>query len=106
MKIEHQHPNSHADKVSRTQAGNAASGAAPLEKQGTHLDRLSGKDAAVLSERARLLAKASAALEETPDVREERVRLLQEQVANGNYEVPVEALAKKLLSRLKDESYK
>jgi anti-sigma28 factor (negative regulator of flagellin synthesis) len=110
MKIENQYPNGSAKQLNRTQNH----GAVPVERkehptdQGARPDRLNGKDAAVLSERARLLARARLALEETGqdaglEVREERVRLLQEQVANGNYQVPVEALVKKLYARLKAE---
>lgn len=66
------------------------------------LETLSGKDRASFSDRARLLARAHAAFESTPEMRSERVKQLREQVASGSYAVPLEALAKRMLSRLKE----
>lgn len=60
----------------------------------------SGKDRAELSENARLLAKARASLEELSEVERERVERLREQIDSGTYTVPVEDLAKRLVSRL------
>ena len=65
------------------------------------LGQMSGKDQASLSEQARLLAKAHAALEETDAQRSERVIALKEKVAAGNYEIPVDALARQLAKRFK-----
>lgn len=59
-----------------------------------------GKDRAELSENARLLAKARASLEELSEVERERVERLREQIDSGTYTVPVEDLAKRLVSRL------
>ena len=58
------------------------------------------KDRAELSENARLLAKARASLEELSEVERERVERLREQIESGTYTVPVEDLAKRLVSRL------
>jgi flagellar biosynthesis anti-sigma factor FlgM len=62
---------------------------------------LSGKDRASLSEQARLLARAHNVLEETDEQRSERVNALKEQIATGNYEIPVDELARRLASRFK-----
>ncbi len=59
----------------------------------------SGTDKAEVTESARLLAKARAALENSDDVESERVAMLKRQVESGNYQVPVEELAKRLLAR-------
>jgi hypothetical protein len=74
-----------------------------------------GKEPAPAGKEGRLILAADKALvragppagaarcaEETPDVRAGRVEQLHDQVQSGNYEVPIEALAKRLLSRLKD----
>jgi len=61
---------------------------------------LSGKDRAALSERSRLMAKMRGVLAETPDARSEKVAALRQQVETGDYQVPVEALVEKLVSRL------
>ncbi len=62
------------------------------------------KDRAEVTESARLLAKARAALDKVNpdnagDVESERVEILKQQIENGNYQIPVEELAKRLLSR-------
>jgi flagellar biosynthesis anti-sigma factor FlgM len=61
----------------------------------------SGKDRAEVTESARLLAKARAALENSGDVENERVAMLKKQVESGNYEIPVDELAKRLATRMK-----
>jgi flagellar biosynthesis anti-sigma factor FlgM len=71
---------------------------------GARSEALSGKDRASFSDRALLLARAHAALESTPEMRGERVEQLRKQVASGNYVVPLDALAKCMLSRLKDNA--
>jgi flagellar biosynthesis anti-sigma factor FlgM len=63
--------------------------------------RMSGKDQASLSEQARLLAKAHAALDETETQRSERVAAIKEKVAAGNYEIPIDALAHQLAKRFR-----
>jgi flagellar biosynthesis anti-sigma factor FlgM len=100
MKVE----NNGLNRVNRPQA----EGAQPVEKEVRspehgRLDSLNGKDQANFSERARLLSKARASLEETPDVRAEKVSTLQEQVESGAYQVPFEALARKLQAQLRLE---
>jgi negative regulator of flagellin synthesis FlgM len=59
-----------------------------------------GKDQAILSERAQLLAKARAAFAEQPEIREEIVSDVRERIQAGKYEVKAESLADKLLANL------
>lgn len=59
---------------------------------------ISGKDRAEVTDSARLFAKARASLESAQEVENERLDMLKQQIQSGNYEVPVEELAKRLLS--------
>jgi flagellar biosynthesis anti-sigma factor FlgM len=59
-----------------------------------------GQDRVEMSENARLLAKARAALGSTEDVNSERVALLKQQVESGDYTVKVGELARKLLAKV------
>jgi flagellar biosynthesis anti-sigma factor FlgM len=54
-------------------------------------------DEAALSAQARLLGKARAALAEVSEVRDERVNQLRAQIQAGEYQVPFERLAGRLL---------
>ena len=56
---------------------------------------------ATVSERARLLQKAHATLDETPGVRQEKVDALKQAVAQGNYHVDFRWLADKMLRLVK-----
>lgn len=58
-----------------------------------------GQDKVEMSENARLLAKARAALGNTENAESERVALLKQQVSSGDYTVQVGSLARKLLSK-------
>jgi flagellar biosynthesis anti-sigma factor FlgM len=58
------------------------------------------KDKAELSERARLLGKARTALDTTSDVDQSKVESLQNQIKSGDYKIPLDNLAQKLLTRL------
>ncbi len=62
-----------------------------------------GKDQASLSEAARLLAKARLALVERPELRDELIQSLQEKIQAGEYDVPFDELAAKLLEQLQAE---
>jgi flagellar biosynthesis anti-sigma factor FlgM len=64
---------------------------------------LSSKDQATLSDRAKVLAKAYAALEDVPEVRSAQVEPLKEQVQNGTYSVPQEEVVKRLLAQVRLE---
>jgi len=59
----------------------------------------SGQDKAEMSENARLLAKARAALGSVDDVNSERLALLKQQIADGDYTIQVGELARKLVSK-------
>ncbi len=57
-------------------------------------------DRADLSERARLMGKARVALQNTPDVNQEKVDDIKQRVDNGTYEIPAEELARRLQPRV------
>ncbi len=57
------------------------------------------KDKVEMSRNARLLAKARAALGNTDDADTERLALLKQQIASGDYTVQVSELARKLLAK-------
>ena len=59
-----------------------------------------GQDKVEMSENARLLAKARAALGNTEEVESERLAMLKQQVQSGDYTVQVGELARKLLAKL------
>lgn len=46
------------------------------------------------------IAKLAAKLESVPDVREDKIKEIQEQIANGTYKVPSEQLAALILDEL------
>lgn len=96
MKIE----NSNINATSLNKTENAYQ----VEKQNTssveNSSSVSKKDNAVLSDEARLLSKARAALESTPDVNEAKVDELKAKIENGEYTVPVENLAEKMFTKL------
>ena len=56
-----------------------------------------GGDRLAISDRARELAQAQAAVRNSPDVRAARVAELRQRVASGDYHAPVAELARKLL---------
>lgn len=62
------------------------------------LNRLQA-DRAELSERARVLARARAAVESGEPARQERVEEIRRQVESGDYTVQVEEVARRLLVR-------
>jgi negative regulator of flagellin synthesis FlgM len=54
-------------------------------------------DSVEISERALELARAQQAVEAAPDVRADKVSDLKQQIKDGTYSMPVEALADKIL---------
>ncbi|MCX8023705.1 MAG: flagellar biosynthesis anti-sigma factor FlgM [Thermanaerothrix sp.] len=68
---------------------------------GENIPASSSKDRAELSEQARMLAKARSALNETPEVQNERIEQLRQQIEAGTYTIPFEALAGHLLKLIK-----
>jgi flagellar biosynthesis anti-sigma factor FlgM len=61
---------------------------------------VSGKDEASVSESARVMSKAYAALGETQEVRSDRIDTLRSEIESGQYAVPHEKLAELLAKRL------
>lgn len=59
-----------------------------------------GQDKVEMSEDARLLAKARAALGNTDDVNAEKLAALRGQIESGDYTVQVNELARKLAAKL------
>jgi flagellar biosynthesis anti-sigma factor FlgM len=58
-----------------------------------------GNDKVEMSENARLLAKARAAMSNTENADAERIALLKQQVESGDYTIQVGDLARKLLAK-------
>lgn len=54
-------------------------------------------DETLLSPEARFLQRVRQAIEEAPDVREDKVAALRQQILNGKYQIDVEALIDALL---------
>jgi flagellar biosynthesis anti-sigma factor FlgM len=80
-------------------------GAQSVQKKYQSLDKgsssnVQGKDEASVSESARVMAKAYAALSDTPEVRNDRVESLRAEIESGQYAVPHEKLAEVLAKRL------
>ncbi|HEY9077904.1 MAG TPA: flagellar biosynthesis anti-sigma factor FlgM [Anaerolineaceae bacterium] len=93
MKIENNYLNPLSPKKS--------DGVTPVEKNPRSVEQSSGvtgKDKAEFSGQARLLSKARMSLDEAADIRAEVVNNVRGMVENGTYRIPVEDLAKKLLS--------
>lgn len=57
-------------------------------------------DQVSLSAEARALAQARKAVDGAPDVREDRIAAIKQQIENGTYNVSPEALAKSILQKL------
>ena len=77
--------------------------AIPIERReevGETESTRSGQDKVEMSENARLLAKARAALGSTEDVNAEKVALLKQQIESGDYTVKVGELARRLLAKM------
>ncbi len=85
----------------RTEGVNATGKKYPVPGSPTSI---SGKDRAEVTGSARMLAKARAALENaglesSDEVENDRIEMLRQQVQNGNYQIPVEDLARRLIAR-------
>lgn len=99
MKIE-KTQTTQADQIAAKQTENAAALEKAQRLAETRADAMAGKDQATLSERARLLAKARAGLDEIPEVRSEKVDALRQQVEDGIYQIPIEQLVKRLYTHV------
>ncbi len=60
--------------------------------------RQSGSDSAVISDEGQLLQKLSKAVQDSPDVREDKVAELRAAVAKGRYQVSYSEIAKAILA--------
>lgn len=95
--------NSNVNRLSR----NETEGASPLERNNnlsetaSNVEGFSGKDKATLSDRARLLAKARVAMDETPETRSEKVDQLRVDIQTGNYKVPYAEVVNRVLSQVR-----
>jgi len=95
MKIE----NNSINSLSTQKTNNAASaenGQKQVKKQKTG----SSTDKALISSQAQLLSKARQMYKDIDDVRLEKLLEIQQQIADGNYEIKPEDLAKSLMSRM------
>ena len=77
----------------------ARSGGAPQAGKVHHQHTQPSKsvDSVTLSDSARSLAAARDAVQNAPDVREEKVAEIKQRVADGTYSVPARILARKML---------
>ncbi len=92
--------NTHLNRITHNQTNNAQQ----VDKHNRlteHLreDTSEVKDEAHLSRQARLLSKIRTKLDETPEIRADKVELLKKQIEAGVYEIPIEPLAQKFLDR-------
>ena len=60
---------------------------------------VASSDSAGITESARELNRARAAVEAAPETRTERVRALKQQIANGTYQPDPQEIARKILDR-------
>lgn len=66
---------------------------------GNHAAKAEGKrDKAELSENARLMAKARAALEKSPELENERLAEIRNQINNGDYTIQVNTIVQRLMA--------
>ncbi len=82
---------------------NKADGSLPVKNQSRSTEPAASgveKDRADLSEQARVLGKARTALDETPQVDQQRVEEIQQRYQSGEYKINFEELARRLLTRL------
>jgi flagellar biosynthesis anti-sigma factor FlgM len=83
---------------------NKAEGTHQIEKQQSgsveNLSSAPKKDKAELSDQARLLSKARTALDSSSDVNQAKVDSIKAKVDKGEYSVPFDALADKMISKL------
>ncbi|MGI6083380.1 MAG: flagellar biosynthesis anti-sigma factor FlgM [Limnochordia bacterium] len=67
-------------------------------------DAAGKKDQVVLSEQAQMFQRLQEAAAGTPEVRTDRVKALRAAIARGQYHVPAEAIAEKMLERSEGDS--
>jgi negative regulator of flagellin synthesis FlgM len=88
----------HAQNISRTYVQNAdATQGAAAAKPHKHHQSEPKTDSVSLSDSARSLASARQAVQDAPDVRDQKVADIKQRVQDGTYDVPSRVLARKLL---------
>ncbi|KAA3648389.1 MAG: flagellar biosynthesis anti-sigma factor FlgM [Chloroflexi bacterium] len=93
--------NTNASQIMRSQANKARQAEQRKDTVGSQRgERSARSDQTALSPRARLLSTARKALESASDVRREKIEAIQQEILDGNYQVDVEELAKRLSSLL------
>jgi negative regulator of flagellin synthesis FlgM len=92
-----------ASSISRTyvQNSDATQGAAAGKphQRGHKAQGQQQTDSVSLSESARSLASARQAVQETPDVRTDKIAEIKQRVQDGTYSVPSKVLARKMLDQ-------
>jgi flagellar biosynthesis anti-sigma factor FlgM len=80
-------------------AASAASAGQPSGKvrHGHHAHKAASTDTVTLSDSAKSLASARAEVDKAPDVREQKVADIKQQVSDGTYKVSAKVLARKML---------
>ena len=81
-----------------------ATGAHQAGKAGKHAHQAPKADSVTLSDSARSLAAARQAVQDSPDMREEKVAAIKQQVDTGTYSVPTSVLARKMVDASKNPS--
>ncbi len=97
MKIE----NSGIPEIERRKVNQISSNKASAYAQTTHLSGSQKTDQAELSKEALLLAKALSAPAGTDKARLEKIDNLKKQIESGEYKIPYEELAQKIMDILK-----
>ena len=77
----------------------AASGNAQAGGKAHHQHHAAQVDTVTLSEGARSLATARAAVQNASDVRDDKVAEIKQRISDGTYQVPTRVLARKLLDQ-------
>lgn len=94
MKID----NVNSNRITQKQTENTTGVDKSQNSERENNESIAGKDKASLSDDARVLAKSRMALDEIPEIRTDRVEQLRQEVASGEYQIPVQELAKRLLA--------
>src|SRR5215216_1706174 len=85
--------------VNNADAARSAIASAPRQASKAHAhEHASKSDSVTLSDSARALANARAAVQNAPDVREEKVADIKHRISDGTYQVSSRALARKMLN--------
>lgn len=90
--------NVNSNRITQKQAENTTGVEKSQKSDRENMESIAGKDKASLSDDARILAKSRTALEETPEIRADRVEQLRQQIEAGEYQIPVQSLADRLLA--------